>query len=367
MHSVRTAWDALLCTQQWPKGSEIIVSEANIPDMIRLIELNGFVPVAVPINPHTLEVEEGAVEAAISERTRAILLSPLFGARMNLEGISAVARRHNLLLVEDNAQGFSDTSFQGAPEADVALFSFGLIKTRTALGGAVVFARDESLLKALENRSRHYARVPTKEFYMRVARAIGLQCLAQPLLFRVFWRVLEWRGINPDVWLSKMARGMGGGDLLVAVRRRPHRATLKLLRRRLREENNSQMNWRIRRGQASLNALPGTLGREADYGFFWALLVMVKEREALIERARQKGFDISFRTSSLACHGAQDTTFSRAMGRAIFLPISNPMPDGEWGRLIEIVRDFCEEEYASQVALSGRVDASARLDATVEL
>ncbi len=341
MHSVRTAWDALLGAANWPVGSEIILSEANIPDMVRLIEAHGLVPVAVPLNPRTLEIEMGAVEAAISERTRAILVSPLFGSRMNLEKVGEIARRHKLLLVEDNAQGFSDTSFRGSPEADITLFSFGLIKTRTALGGAVVFARDEALLRALEKQTAHYPRVSTSTFYAKWARAVVLQCLSQPFLFGSLWRVLQWRGVNPDVRLSQMTRSMGGKDLLVSVRRRPHRATLKLLRRRLQERGDEKTRKRIERGHAALRDLSCILGRDANYSFFWAIAVVVKDREALIERARQEGFDVSFRASSIACHGRVETAFSRALGQVVFLPIGNPMPEDEWERLLSIARDYC--------------------------
>ncbi|BCM93618.1 GDP-perosamine synthase [Abditibacteriota bacterium] len=341
VHSVRTAWDALLAVQNWAPGSEIILSEANISDMVRIIEAHGLVPVTVPLNPRTLAVEAKAAEAAVSERTRAILVSPLFGSRMNLESIGEVARRHKLLLVEDNAQAFSDTGFQGSPEADVALFSFGLIKTRTALSGAVVFARDAGLLRALGKQIAPYPRLSTGEFYARWARAIGLHGLSQPLVFGVLWRVLQWCVIDPDVWLSQMTRGMKGANLLAAVRRRPHRATLKLLRRRLHERGNEQMKWRIQRGNASLRTLPCAVGRDANFPFFWAFLVAVNDREGLIERARQEGFDVSFRASSVACHGKVETDFSRTLERVVFLPIGNPMPECEWERLMGIVRDFC--------------------------
>lgn len=339
--SVRTAWDALLRSRDWAQGSEIILSEANIPDMVRIIEENGFVPVVVPLDIDTLRVEASAVRAAVSERTRAILVSPLFGSRMALGEIADIAREHGLLLVEDNAQGFSDTSFRGSLEADVTLFSFGTIKTRTALGGAVVFARDPQLLQVLERQMRGYPRVSTLEFYRKWARAIALQCLGHRLILGMVWRVLERRGINPDIRFSQMTRGVVGSDLLTAIRRQPHRGTLKLLRRRLREMEDANAKARTERGVVALGELDCVLGAKTPRPFFWALPVVVRNREGLIEEARREGFDLSFRASSVVCHGMEPTAFSQALERAVYLPIGTPMAKGEWRRLLGIVREYC--------------------------
>lgn len=69
--SVRTAWDALLSVKNWPRDDEIICSQATIPDMVRLIELHGLVPVFVSLDPLTLEVDAHEVTALVTSRTRA--------------------------------------------------------------------------------------------------------------------------------------------------------------------------------------------------------------------------------------------------------------------------------------------------------
>jgi dTDP-4-amino-4,6-dideoxygalactose transaminase len=125
-----------------PRGSEIIVSQINIAPMFELIEHHGFQVVAASVDVETLQLDAREVAALITPRTRAILVAPLFGSRMNLEAIGDLAREHRLLLIEDGAQMFSGPNFRGSPAADVTFFSFGLLKTATTLGGAVVFARD---------------------------------------------------------------------------------------------------------------------------------------------------------------------------------------------------------------------------------
>lgn len=339
MLSVRTAWDALLAVKAWPQGSEVIFSEANIPDMVRIIEEHGLVPVPASIDPRTLQVDAREVAFLVTPRTRAILISPLFGSRARLAELQPIARSHDLLLVEDNAQAFRDSNDIGSLEADVSLFSFGLIKTRTALGGAVVFARDFQLLGALEEHARNYPRVSTVQFFRRLARAVLLHALSNPLLFSLFWRALRSRGVDPDVWLGQAARGLSGGNFLQTIRHRPHRATLKLMHRRLHTDSRD-LDARRWRGEQARRVLHNLLGSQAEDSVFWASPACVCDREQLISQARRAGFDLSYRSSSLVSHASTLTPFARALNSAVFLPIGTPMPAKQWQRLLQLVAQF---------------------------
>ena len=70
-----------------------------------------------------------------------ILVAHLFGSRVDLAPLA----RPGVLLVEDCAQSFRGPGARGDPPADVSLFSFGSIKTATALGGALVRVEDAAL------------------------------------------------------------------------------------------------------------------------------------------------------------------------------------------------------------------------------
>jgi dTDP-4-amino-4,6-dideoxygalactose transaminase len=69
------------------------------------VALRGGVPVFVDIRPDTLNLDESLIEAAITPRTRAICPVHYAGVAANLDAICAIAARHNLLVVEDAAQG----------------------------------------------------------------------------------------------------------------------------------------------------------------------------------------------------------------------------------------------------------------------
>ncbi len=154
--SVRSGFDLWLKALQLPVGSEVLVSAITIRDMVRIIESHGLVPVPVDLQPDDLSVDLESLERAISPRTRAILVAHLFGTRQRLEPILDIARRHGLFVAEDCAQAFAGRHYTGHPQADISMFSFGSIKTATALGGAMLCVRDAQILAQMRQLQKSY-------------------------------------------------------------------------------------------------------------------------------------------------------------------------------------------------------------------
>ena len=152
--SVRSALDLLLTALGLPARDEVLISAITHPDMVRVIRLHGLVPVPVDVDPDTLGPVPRAMEAAMTGRSTAILVAHLFGARVDLDAAVELSRRHDLLLIEDCAQSIRGPTDSGDPWAHVSLFSFGTIKTATALGGALVRVSDVALLPRCARCSR---------------------------------------------------------------------------------------------------------------------------------------------------------------------------------------------------------------------
>ena len=70
--------------------------------------------------------------------------------------LSRFAREHGLLLVEDCAQAFQGPERMGDPVADVSMYSFGTLKTSTALGGAILRVRDREVLGRMRGIQASY-------------------------------------------------------------------------------------------------------------------------------------------------------------------------------------------------------------------
>ena len=108
-HSCTAALEmaAILCDIQ--PGDEFIVPSFTFVSTVNAFVLRGGVPVFVDIRPDTLNLDENLIEAAITPKTKVIVPVHYAGVGCNMDAIMATAQRHNLLVVEDAAQGVCAT------------------------------------------------------------------------------------------------------------------------------------------------------------------------------------------------------------------------------------------------------------------
>lgn len=291
--SVRTGLDLCLTALDLPAGSEVLVSAYTIPDMVRVLEHHGLRPVPVDLELDTLAPTVEALEAACSERTRAILVAHLFGSRIDLDPIADLAERCGLILFEDGAQVFGLPGYRGHERADVSLFSFGTIKTRTALGGALLRFRDAGLLARVRELEGRLPEWPRGAFARKVAKAFAMKCLSWPLPYALCIALCRLRGKDHEDVLHRSVRGFHG-SLVHAIRHRPNGPLLALLARRLRQNGDERVAWRERNARAVLVHLPPGLravGSRAPDHTHWVTTVLADEPEARIRELRARGFD----------------------------------------------------------------------------
>ncbi|GAB2545538.1 DegT/DnrJ/EryC1/StrS family aminotransferase [Rhodanobacter koreensis] len=134
------------------EGDEVIVPGNTFIASFLAITGNRLVPVPVEPDPTSFNLDPTGVEAAIGPRTRAIMAVHLYGQLADMHALSALARRHNLLLIEDAAQAhgaMSDGRKAGA-FGDAAGFSFFPAKNLGALGdGGAVVTGDTALAQRI--------------------------------------------------------------------------------------------------------------------------------------------------------------------------------------------------------------------------
>ncbi len=127
-------------------GDEVIVPSFTFAATANSVALTGATPVFVDIDPRTFNIDPAAIEAAITPRTRAIQPVHLYGQPAAMREIMDIARRHNLLVVEDAAQAHM-ASLDGTPAGafgDAGVFSFYPTKNMTSgEGGMITTASDE--------------------------------------------------------------------------------------------------------------------------------------------------------------------------------------------------------------------------------
>ena len=129
------------------EGDEVIVPANTFIASFLAITQSGLVPVAVEPDPATFNLDPARVEAAIGPRTRAIMPVHLYGQLADMPALTAIARRRDLLVIEDAAQAHGATwsGRRAGAFGDAAAFSFFPAKNLGALGdgGAIVTADAE--------------------------------------------------------------------------------------------------------------------------------------------------------------------------------------------------------------------------------
>lgn len=141
---------ALLCDIK--EGDEVILPSYTFVSTADAFVLRGAVPVFVDIRPDTMNIDENLIEAAITERTRAIAVVHYAGIACEMDKIMEIAGKYHLMVVEDAAQAIMCT-YKGKPLGtfgDFGCFSFHETKNFSMGEGGALLIRDPGYIEAAE-------------------------------------------------------------------------------------------------------------------------------------------------------------------------------------------------------------------------
>jgi perosamine synthetase len=142
-------------------GDEVITSPLSFVASANCFIVEGSTPVFADVDPTTLNMDPAAVEAAVTQQTRAIVAVDMFGYPCELDELRAIAGRHGLALIEDACESLG-AEYRGRPlgaHGPAAVFAFYPNKQMaTGEGGVVVTHSEEEwqLLRSLRNQGRSY-------------------------------------------------------------------------------------------------------------------------------------------------------------------------------------------------------------------
>src|SRR5215211_4964002 len=361
--SVRSGWDLWLVARGLRAGDEVLVSAITHPDMVRIIHEHGLRAVPVDIDTETLAPRPWMLEAALTPRTRVVLVAHLFGGRMDLGGVAKFARERGLLLVEDCAQAFQGPERMGDPVADVSMYSFGTLKTSTALGGAVLRVRDREVLGRMRVAQASYPSQRRAGYLKKLLKVLGLGAASRPHPYGLLAWACTKLGSDLDELVNGVVRGFPPGEpeatFLQRLRQRPSAPLLAMLSRRLRTFDRERLARRASTGERFLRRLrvvdlhPGRHSLERTHGLF---PVVVEDPEALVASLRRRGLDASQATSSISVVGAPDgrsspTEASLMMSGVVFLPVYPELPSQEFDVMAGLVNECAVLGAAERVAL----------------
>lgn len=144
-------------------GDEVITPSFTYIATTEVIALLKLKPVFVEVDPQTFCIDPAAIEKAITPRTKAIVPVHLYGHAAPMEEIMALAKKHQLYVIEDNAQAigcdytFADGSVKKTGTiGDIGCTSFYPSKNLGAFGdGGAIFTNDEALSVKLRMIANH--------------------------------------------------------------------------------------------------------------------------------------------------------------------------------------------------------------------
>lgn len=147
------------------EGDEVIAPSFTFVSTVNPFALRGAKIVFIDINPKTMNIDENLIEDAITEKTKAILPVHYAGVACNMDKIMEIAKKHNLIVIEDAAQGVM-SEYKGKPLGTIGeygCFSFHETKNYSmGEGGALLINNKENIEKAEiirekgTNRSRFF-------------------------------------------------------------------------------------------------------------------------------------------------------------------------------------------------------------------
>ena len=171
--------DALQCAMMaldLRPGDEVITTSFTFIATAEIIALLGLTPIVVDVFPDTFCINPEAIERAITPKTKAIVPVHLFGQCADMEAILEIAQRHNLYIIEDNAQAigatytFADgTTKKAGVIGDIGCTSFFPSKNLGCFGdGGAIFTNNDDIADMLRCIVNHGMKVRYYHDYVGV-------------------------------------------------------------------------------------------------------------------------------------------------------------------------------------------------------
>jgi dTDP-4-amino-4,6-dideoxygalactose transaminase/nucleoside-diphosphate-sugar epimerase len=141
------------------RGDEVITSAITFPATANVIIHQGAEPVLVDVDPTTLNVDPQAIEAAVTERTKAIMPVHMAGQPADMDAIWDIAERHGLHVIEDAAHAigaeYGGSRVGNLGRSIASCYSFYPIKNMTTIEGGAILTNDDEVAERARLYSLH--------------------------------------------------------------------------------------------------------------------------------------------------------------------------------------------------------------------
>lgn len=184
----RMAFHYILRALNLPAGSEIIFPALTFWVVPEIARRNGLRPVFVDVDAATFNLDPTKIEAALTERTRAIVPTHLYGLPCAMSEVMKIAERHDLIVIEDCAQAVG-ARYRGrrvGTFGTASFFSFQLLKGINTYGGGMALTNDVVLARSVRAQALKEPAPSVLDLARRFAAGYGARVAVSPKAF-TFW------------------------------------------------------------------------------------------------------------------------------------------------------------------------------------
>lgn len=178
----RMAFYYLLRAFDFPPESEILFPALTFWVVPEIARRAGLKPVFVDVDPTTFNLDPSKLETAISERTRAIVPTHLYGQPCEMTEVMRIAAKHDLVVIEDCAQaaGARYRGRQVGTFGQASFFSFQLLKGINTYGGGMALTNDDSIAHKVHEQGMSEQLPATGDLMKRFASGLIARTLVSP-------------------------------------------------------------------------------------------------------------------------------------------------------------------------------------------
>ena len=350
----RMAFYYLLRAFDLPVGSEILFPALTfwaVPEMARRA---GLKPVFVDVDPLMFNIDPARIEAAITERTRAIVPTHLYGLPCDMSEIMRIAEQHNLIVIEDCAQSVG-ARYRGrlvGTFGAASFFSFQMLKGINTYGGGMAMTNDPGLAARVRAQADCEPLQSANDLAMRFVGGLVSRIGISPKGF-TFWGFpiqaaasvfghydlskFIWEKIRPlDRFPRAYRQRYSNAQALLGIRAL---ATLDEFNARSRKHAAQYT-----RGLADCGAIQTPASPEEFEHVFYQYCVYISDSARASRRAIRRGVDFEtthvdvcsslplFKEFADHCPGAELTA------QALQLPVYSRLRDSDVQRVLRVVR-----------------------------
>lgn len=170
------------------QGDEVIIPGYTFYVVPQVVKDMGLKPAFVDISINTLNMDAKTVESKITEKTKAIIATHLFGQPCDIYSLLEVARKYNLFVIEDcaHAPGAKYDGKRVGSFGDAAIFSLETVKPVHAFAGGIITTSSQFLANTIRERLQEYPFIARGQLAKKIIFTLLENLITRPLVFTFF-------------------------------------------------------------------------------------------------------------------------------------------------------------------------------------